>query len=148
VPACACAYGNGLGFGLGIGIGIGMAKYLYLYLFSYVVLSTVCVADALTVGHILIKVIAIGLIALHMVIGAGRCRCGCCIRGGRGGRAEGAGRLGVEFSGKLMDAGEGAAERGEVHHVRIGVDRRAMGFVGSIAELGASKGPKIILKVV
>jgi len=66
-------------------------------------------------------VIAIGLISLHMVIGAGRCRCGCCIRGSRGGRAEGAGRLGVEFSGKLVDAGEGAAERGEVHHVRIGM---------------------------
>lgn len=85
-------------------------------------MGCVCVADALTVGHILIKVIAVGLIALHMVIGAGRCRCGCCIRrgGGRaGGRAKGAGRLGIKFSGKLMDAGEGAAKRREVHHVRF-----------------------------
>lgn len=71
-----------------------------------------------------------------MVIGAGRCRCGCCIRGSRGGRAEGARRLGVEFSGKLVDAGEGAAERGEVHHVRIGM-------IGGVMDSSsrASRGP-------
>lgn len=50
-----------------------------------VCMAYVIVADALTVGNILIKVIAIGLIALHMVIGAGGRRSGCCIHGCGGG---------------------------------------------------------------
>jgi len=81
--------------------------YMYIYIFIYIYLR-LC---ALTVGHILIEMIAIGLIALHMIIGA---RCSGCSVHRR--RSKCTRCLCIKFSGKLMNAREGAAERGEIHH--------------------------------
>lgn len=66
---------------------------------------------ALTVGHILIEMIAIGLIALNMIIAA---RCSGCSVHRR--RTKCARCLCIKFSSKLMNTREGAAERGEIHH--------------------------------
>lgn len=74
---------------------------------------SICIRS-LTVGHILIEMIAIGLIALHMIIGP-RC-CGRCIHRWRSKCTR---CLCIKFSGKLMNTREWASERGEIHHDRL-----------------------------
>lgn len=83
---------------------------MYTYLAFF--LNLICV---LTIWYILIEMIAIRLIALHMIIGdAGR-----CVAIDAGGCGKGAGWtlcVVAKFGRELMYAGEGTTKRREIHH--------------------------------
>lgn len=95
-------------------IRVQCASYIFtcahVYTLFICLYVSICICS-LTVGHILIEMIAIGLIALHMIIGP-RC-CGRCIHRWRSKCAR---CLCIKFSGKLMNTREWASERGEIHH--------------------------------
>lgn len=88
----------------------------------------------LTIWYILIEMIAVRLIALHMIIGDSR----RCIAIDAGGRGKGAGWtlcVVAEFGRKLMYAGKGTTERGEIHHDTLTANlcqRRKMLITGTI----------------